>query len=59
MSTAKDWRTRLEDAARRLERMKDAPSWLAAAVRDSLADADTLGPRAARDTTPDDFFYPH
>lgn len=59
MSSSKDWRLRLEDAARRLEQLKEAPGWLAAAVRDSLADADALAPCAASETAPDDFFYPH
>ena len=59
MSSSKDWRKRLEDAARRLEEATGAPAWLARVVRDSVEVADALAPRVAKDAAPDDFFYPH
>jgi hypothetical protein len=59
MSDKRNWRTRLEEAAQRLEATRSAPAWLALAVRDSLSVADALAPRAAKDAAPDDFFYPH
>jgi hypothetical protein len=59
MSRGKDWRSRLEEAARHLEQTKEAPAWLATAVRDSIMVADALAPRAAEEAAPDDFFYPH
>ena len=58
MSKNKGWR-RLEAAAERLESTPNAPPWLKAVVRDSVAVADLLAPREAKDAAPDDFFYPH
>ncbi len=59
MSEYEDWKRRLATAARRLEKAKNAPAWLAEAVADSVADAEALAPRAEKDAAPDDFFYPH
>jgi hypothetical protein len=53
------WRMRLLMAAERLDRVADAPPFLAQAVRDAVPVAADLLPAADAPLGPQDFIYPH
>jgi len=54
-----DWNLSLEKARATLERSKDAPGWLAQALRAAETVAMHLAPTTNTEWSAPEFFYPH